>query len=204
MTRLLTITSLLIAVSICTALAITVELTPTDDAYIDEGDSQENYGGAPYAYIGFVGGYESRTLVLFDLSPYSGAKVTAATYASFVDNLDNICHDNVLCSGARFWDEYTVTWDNDPGYTTDISLNFGQPVADDWLSLDVTEFVENWLDGTYTNYGFYFIGLNPPRSNFSFRTKEYTDSEYHPKLTIDYYFDSVGPASLGEIKTVFR
>jgi hypothetical protein len=50
------------------------------------------------------------------------------------------------------WDEMTVTW-NSFGASYDVATGSFVPSAPGWQSTDVTALVQQWLNGTYPNYG---------------------------------------------------
>jgi hypothetical protein len=104
------------------------------------------------------------------------------------------------------WNEETVLWGSRPAWGTSA---YGYIVTDysiGWWSFDVTDLVQDWLDGVYPNYGVSIThpggGCSPPRVCAS----EYSqvDLSLCPKLTIVYTETAVDDASWGQIKACFE
>lgn len=104
------------------------------------------------------------------------------------------------------WDETAVTWNNFGGsYAPGVEGSFVANVTG-WHSVDVTALVQDWLDGTYENYGFLLEqGLTAYTIYYS---SEYFLA-YHPKLEICYTLPS-GPecvtiqrGALGEVADAY-
>jgi len=180
------------------------EFSPLHDAMIKQSDPGDNYGSEVVATVGFYNGFIN-SLVYFNLSSIMGAIVEDATLEIYPDySYGTIPDNNWLYLVDNSWDESTITWDTDPGYNVDISLFFDAPMMDVWLSLDVTSFVSAWVEGTYSNYGFYIQQLDATYGSYSFYTSEYTHSDFHPRLTVNYHQVVVQPTSLGSIKSLFK
>ncbi|UCE25999.1 MAG: DNRLRE domain-containing protein [Candidatus Coatesbacteria bacterium] len=103
------------------------------------------------------------------------------------------------------WDEYTLvdTIAHDDTYSYD-NVNVGTPNG--WKVFDVTELVQEWLDGTYDNYGLVFYGTSGSGYYQRICSREYGSNE--PYLEVDYDVVMPGPFALltpadGEIIDVF-
>ena len=181
-----------------------VILSPTDDSSILEDTPDQNYGSHQNCNLGFMSGGWWRSLLCFDLSPYMGVIVEDASlqlhvYGYWLTNPSN----NYVYQVDGAWDESTITWNTDPGYNLNNTLYFPDPSINYWLVLDVTSFVEDWIDGTHINYGFYLTALNTIPGYFAFYTKEYTDPVYWPRLVINYQLAATQPSTWGSIKALF-
>jgi hypothetical protein len=54
-----------------------------------------------------------------------------------------------------------------------------------WVEIDVTDVVQDWLDGTYDNYG--LILMTTPGNLWPrFFSSDWSASAYHPKLSVNY------------------
>jgi hypothetical protein len=184
------------------ATANEVTLNPVDDAAISARHPDTNYGAEYRAWVGYDSGWAD-SLVYFDLSDYMGIIVEEATLELYVnDHWGTIPDRNWVNLVDGTWDEDTVTWNTSPGYNNNHSLYFPAPTEGSWLSLDVEDFVEDWVDGTYNNYGFYLRQLDEFYCGFYFYTKEKAGNR-KPKLTITYQESDVETTSFGRIKALF-
>lgn len=182
------------------ATAYDVTLNPTEDAGVWEYYPDNNYGDLNYAWIGYNNGW-CDSLVYFDLYDYMGVIVEDATLNLFLyDPWGTIPDTNYVYPVDGAWIESTVTWNTSPGYNLNHSFNFPDPMAG-WLDLDVTALVEDWVDGTYYNYGFYLRQLDATYGGFYFHTKE---GAPRPKLMINYQYSDVESTSFGRIKALFE
>jgi len=139
-------------------------------------------------------------LVYFNLSSYMGVTVEDATLELYLyDPWGTIPDLNWVMPVDGAWDESTVTWNTDPGYNLNQTLFFPAPMMG-WLSLDVTAFVQDWVNGTYINYGFYLNQLAGTEGGYTFITKE---GSAKPKLTINYQYSNLESTTFGSIKAMF-
>ncbi|MBD3372450.1 MAG: DNRLRE domain-containing protein [Candidatus Coatesbacteria bacterium] len=191
--------SLLLCMSPAPTLAAEVTLNPDADSYVMAYSPTYPRGDWTNVSMGYDRG-DVDALVRFDLSPYSDIEVSSAELqVCCFQNWDTPPVDNYLYLTANAWDEATVIWNNKPGYNTADELVFAPPSEDTWLNLDVTEFIEDWIAGTYPNYGFYMTQTTTVSGGFSFYSREWSGSE-KPRLVIQYTGGAVETASWGAIK----
>ena len=190
---------------------ITVTIPSSSDAQIRSG-SNRNYGNCDYMWVGEYGVY--RSLVYFDLSSIpSNATITNA-YVT----LTAISGSN---SGNRDISMYRITSDwvegggcDQTGSVNWISRMSGQNWSSsggDYSSVistttvsgtyyvpytwDLTQTAQYWHNGIYTNYGVIFI--QPNENHYKvFATKEHTNSDYHPFITISYSIPTASPGGI--------
>ncbi len=133
-------------------------LDPTDDAWISSGHPYENSGSSSYLIVGWDSYqmyYNFRTLLRFNIDAIPlGSAIEYACICLFVcdwepspSNLRVYTH-RILDS----WIEDYVTWDDGVPYSSyysyiDVLSSEGER---DW---PVTQMVQEWVDGTFTNYG---------------------------------------------------
>ena len=88
------------------------------------------------------------------------------------------------------WQEDTITHNNMP--STDVTVELGtiNSGTNGWKSLDITNLVKKWIDGTYNNYGIRIY--NGSITNVRGYSSEYSDSLYRPYLTITYKLKPAG------------
>lgn len=181
------------------AMAITDVLYPSDDAMVDHKDPDKNTGSHDEMKVrneyGDNGssGWEWSSLVRFDLSYYpQGVIIKSATlklyYWDWKDN-DPAGNDLTLYRLKEKWSESTVTWNNQPSHHSVYTDKDTVPSdTGAWMAWDVTDDVQDMLDGKISNYGWilrdlnYWGMLDIPISYF--RTKEYAN--HKPRLEIEY------------------
>jgi hypothetical protein len=196
---------LLISVLHIPALSATVVLSSTNDAGIWQSYPNTNYGSSNYMWVGYNNGFVNSLVEFGGLSSYTGATVNEAILGLYVPNeWGNPPANNHVNMVAGNWNESTITWNNNPGYLGDLTITFGVPALNNWLELDATEIVQAWLDGDYTNNGFYMQATNVGHGGFYFYSKEFSNPVYRPKLTLDYTPGAIEGSSVGEIKAAFR
>ena len=138
-------------------------------------------------------------LFQFDIpSELANATITNATfdfyvYRTFFEASNNVSANKV----SSTWEEASVTWNTSPDYEqTSIGsvtlignvdpnplMSMYQPY---WAQMDITDAVQNWVDGTWLNYGFLLKPVGSINDKFELLTSENINNELHPKLTIEY------------------
>lgn len=89
------------------------------------------------------------------------------------------------------WTESGVTNSSNPTSTDDVMG--WQYVPDGWISIDITDLVKNWKDGTWQNYGVKLDGLyNGTNEEKTFNTSDHADMQYWPTLEVQGVRDSGG------------
>lgn len=179
---------------------------PTGDSYISSASPNVNYGGMEYLWIGRYGGAHYYSLVYFDaIDNYIGTPINSA-YLSLYFAVTYPASDITLkiAKISETWDEYDVTWNTIPGtvapvYEAEYPLSAGA----EWIDLDVTEAVADWLDETAANYGLMLYTEDVTEHMGYCPSKEYTDNTYRPILTVDFN-SAIESASLGNIKAAFK
>jgi hypothetical protein len=88
------------------------------------------------------------------------------------------------------WDEGTVTWNSIlGGYDPTVSASCVNPTAVGWQDCDITSIVQDWLDGTYPDYG---ILIEQPESGYTrYCSSEFSVSAQHPILTLYYTLGAI-------------
>ena len=85
------------------------------------------------------------------------------------------------------WSSSTVTWNNKPGFTTTGATGACSLYSGDWYQINVTSMVKQWLNGSYSNYG--FLLKEPTETNADQKTRWYSSdapSPNKPELVIFY------------------
>lgn len=164
-----------------------------------------NYSGS-YDYL-FVGRRQTegiaRILLRFpglDVSELAGATVTEA----YVRIRDMMCEDDPLDVSCHIftgneWEESSATWANcspNSYVTTPLSTNtlkwsIGNTFSNKhWYQFDVTEAVQGWVDGNYSqNKGFLFKVASTVENGNIIQNRtfgSYNRTNYRPSLTVNY------------------
>ena len=195
---------------LCVALLIitpvvsadTVEITPTDDAYVHSGSPSQNFGNEIILAIGSsVSGYYN-TFIKFDLSSFSGATIQQANLRFFSSySWGTFPTDSILITrNAADWSEGTITWNNKPGYLEPTPIS--SPSSIGWWTIDVTGWVQDMVDGTDPNFGFRVYRNGTVLDGFYMHSKENTDNR--PELQIQYTPSTLQSMSWSRIKSVFE
>ena len=197
--------------SMCTAFAQTTVTFQPDasqgqDALIGDcipcGYYYTNFGAADdFAAMAWTNGgniSNGRSLIRFDLSSIpSGATVTSALLSLYF-NPSSSNGDHQSLSGPNTallqqitssWDEYTVTWDNQPTTTSSGEVVLPQTTTntEDRPDIDVTALVQQMVADPATNYGLLFRQETESYyRRMIFSSSDHVDPMRHPKLVVTY------------------
>ncbi|MFN8285828.1 MAG: DNRLRE domain-containing protein [Chitinophagales bacterium] len=170
-----------------------------NDVLIRDLTPTTNYATASIVNAGYntISGQNAitRSIIKFDLSSIpAGAVVTSARLSLYHDPANphsiNTSNDVRIAYVTSNWNESTVTWATQP--TTAISgLNIGNTATttSDKLNIDVQSFVQGWVNGTYTNYGWMLnlIGESGTLGRFqNYASSDNADSTLWPELVVCY------------------
>jgi len=202
-----TITLLLLAlVLVAGATTVTFQPYPAlgKDALISKNYPDRNYGD----HAGLLWGYGSgewQTFIEFiglNDTQYQGATVTSAILSLYVHTVNGTTSDSFLCIPQdSSWDESTITWNNSPISIAGSAIVQYYPAGAGWIDIDITTFVQNWLDGIWTNNGFVIFNQSTTSSNLNTHSSDYTaDTSLRPKLVMEYSGSAVEEATWGQVK----
>ena len=198
---------------VATSAQVTLVLQPNGqqgkDAQVNDLSSNlnVNFGSSPVfaSYVWQNGSvYRNKALIQFDLTAIpANAVITSATLDLYADNPTTTFIGNPATpmngsSNASYirritqpWQENTVTWANQPTVdnTNQVTLPNSSSTTQDYLGVDVTQLVNDLL--TYGNNGFMIEPVSTiPSNSMVFRSSEYADSAYRPRLTIVYTYSN--------------
>jgi hypothetical protein len=170
--------------------------TGWDDSWITEDNPTTNYETMDSAHLQYY--TQDRQLHLMDLSDIpSGATINEAIFSFYVYQTSGTS----VCAAYRIitdWDVSEVTYNNAKSGTSwatagmQSGTDYASTAIDSsssitgagWVELDLTELVQDWVDGTYTNRGV-MLRLTTgghPRT----RMADYATQSYRPKLEVNY------------------
>ena len=184
----------------------TILLQPDDiqgkDAFIDSRVVNNNYGNhIDFASIAWTNGgmYTSgRSLVEFNLSNIpAGSTINRAELSLYSYNSPyNGSHSNlsgsnesVLCRITSPWNENTVTWNNQPSYTTtnQVVLQGSTNNIQDYTNIDVKNLVQDMVDNPGSSYGFLLKLINENHyRRMIFGSSDNTNPALRPALKITF------------------
>jgi hypothetical protein len=174
----------------------TVYLMVSSDTTVLQGSPGTNFGSATDMWVGYdhcYGGQVSRSLLWFDVSaiPSSASISEAKLYLDLANSCDigERTHVATAYRISNDWLWSSVTWNNQPAYSEAYgsvsipSRHWG------WYSLDVTNLVRGWVNGSLSSYGLMVRGPESSGDD-SAQLGFYTwnaGSSVAPYLTIKYY-----------------
>ncbi len=177
-------------------LSGSVTLTSVADAVVFEGFPTANIGTSSDMWVGYDDSLDPdgkivRSVVKFNLSSVpAGANVQSAKlriyYVGYWDYAN--VYDSIRAYQATGdWSESSVNWNNKPnagqGYG---SINVASNSNWAWFELDVKDLVQNWLNGSMTNYGIVLRGQEESGSNSSWRSFSTREGPNPPQLVVNY------------------
>ena len=141
---------------------MTINLTPVADAYVYSAAPAANYGAAAILYVGSQStSATGRGIFRFDLSTIpAGATVLSADFRAYLAQTSTspAILDVELKRIDAPWQEMTVAWNTQPGYTgANNVLGVGTGLG--YTSWNVTGLVQTWVSGA-PNYGLALLSKN--------------------------------------------
>ncbi len=164
----------------------TIDVEPAQDCFTAMGgwaDPNTCYYTREYLQAGLQSPTEGRTYMKFTLpSLPEGATITSA-----VLYLKRIQYSSVnptlgVYRIVNSWDQTGISFNSPPANWPSATVTF-TTVSNNYVTL--TGLVEDWYDGTYSNYGI-MIAESTPSHYANFGSKENAEVTWHPKLTITY------------------
>ena len=166
-------------------LTTLVNQTATKDSYVD---AATNYGTLTYLYGGYGSSRKLSIYVEFDLSVISNTK--ALIVSAYLDLRRYVAGNNVnlfvkACTST--WEEATIVLANSPSLDgVKYDAHAVGTAGDDWVTWNITNLIQRISNGELTNYGFAIQTDATANLKESFRSKDYSNAAYRPKLTLNY------------------
>jgi hypothetical protein len=152
----------------------------------DLNGANSNHGAETGLYTAYPGGFETYTLLKFDILPgvqfTSGGTFEMYCYGHAVIGVNSLNMYGV----TQAWEENTVTWNSFNGSysNTVISGSQGVPVTGNWISWTIPQSVlQAWADSPSTNYGVLLVPTGGRDSVFYSREGS---AGFTPRLTADF------------------
>ncbi|AZV56835.1 DNRLRE domain-containing protein [Clostridium sp. AWRP] len=174
-----------------------IQVSPSDNAYIYSLNSGTNFGSSALLFTGTEDelSYKYRTLFKFNLSGLipPGNTVTSASLELFVYRKDKpdslLSPQNVTVStNSSDFSQDTVTWNNAPNIAaTPYSINVTDADVSNYISIDITNVVINWINTPSLNYGITLKGVeNITNSVIGYFSTNWSFPNQKPFLKIEY------------------
>ncbi len=179
------------------------QVTPSQDAYTNSVDPTTNYGTS--TTLGVVSSATSiqTAYIQFDLSSipagYTSSNIAKATLKVYINSVTTAGSFNVdFVNGT--WEEKKITASLSPalGSTIVSSVPLTNANVHDYVLIDVTTAVGDWLNGTQANDGIALVANSPLAATID--SKENT-SQSHP-AELDIVFSGSGGGGGGTVTSV--
>lgn len=174
-----------------------ITFQPRKDSYITQYNDNKNYGGATSLFSNRFQGPRDiyRSLIQFDFACLGGNYIPPGCDIMSGQLKLNLFRNEALRGITlsaymvkQNWHEFTVNWNNQPLHAGIISgQTTTQPGYLGTVSLDITDLVRGWYDGSYVNFGLILRGSEDTDGILGFYGREHADSTLWPKLTVEYY-----------------
>lgn len=198
---------------ICSASIIyadTAVLDPISDSPLFEYMPNNNYGTQYYGYWGYYNGGQ-RTLLVYDLSSINGMVTGAQLSWEYHNNFGSGADMWACLVTGGTWDEYTVTWNNQPAHDDSESsrlLDIPWDTSSGIVTHDCTAYavsiIQDWVDTPSTNYGM-LLKKSPESSNEPRCYPYMRESSYQPvQLIVEYVPTALERRTFGAIKALFQ
>jgi hypothetical protein len=176
------------------------------DSMLNLNSPTTNYGSSSRLMVNYGTGRTVRGIVEFaGLSAIpSGSTVNSAKLELWKMYTNNPNDNFGIYRVTATWAEMTVNWSNQPAHN---STAYAKTLVQGgkWYEWDVKTLIQEWVSGTYTNYGFILKRDNEAGGAWPyFVSSDYPTGTYRPKLTVDYTPTAIAPASVGKVKALFK
>ncbi|GAA0135621.1 hypothetical protein YSY43_24610 [Paenibacillus sp. YSY-4.3] len=168
-----------------------LSMSPVKDAFVREGTPKFNYGTEQDLYAGYNQTFQEkyRSFIGFDLTTLPLDQTIKSAHLRLYHELDHAPVQKIeIYELDREWNERGITWDNQPLPTNKIAeLDIGS--VGGYLSVDFTDIVKDWYDGSKNNNGFIIKLADESEQNYKrFYSRE---SRHSPVLDIEYLDQTV-------------
>jgi len=188
-------------------LAGEVSFSPIQDAYTCDcmPNTTNPNGGVTYLYQGRVGSCYCNYFIEWDLSSIApGSVIDSAEIWIYCKSFTGSAGagNPVYYMISEAWDENTVTYNTIPSYNEITVVTADWPTASSWQVIDVTGFVQSWVDGTIDNYGILTHVVNTPSTSCpGFYSSNYSNEQLRPYLLVTGSGLSLDQMTWSEVKT---
>lgn len=174
---------------------LSMQLVPSMDTSTYQDGPTTNYGASTVLQTGGYSGYYMQSYFHFDVSgiPSGSTIKSAKLYLYKVStNTNGHMHVFTLRRITAPWDSMTLTHANKPAQSARYGPYYAFGPTNEWNILDATQLVQEWIDGTYPNYGMCTSPEVETSSTYTYRhnaawaSKEHATTGFRPYLLITY------------------
>lgn len=179
---------LFLGISVIPSITVNADSTtmfnPTDDVVLLEEQPTTNVGYGPTLRVRTFSGMQRTNLIKFDISSISSGTIIKSAmlnlYWHAQSDGDSSGHNVCTYRVTGNWDEDAVTWNTQPSHNPTETDTIAMPSSPGvWVSWDVTDDVQSFVNGTLDNYGWKLIDTHASAQVIAdFYSKEYLD--YYP------------------------
>lgn len=182
-------------------LADTAILYPIMDAYTWELYPNYEYGNTSACFVGRYLSSGLRCYIGFDITNFYGATINLAVLDVYVYAHEGTWPNNEIMIGrvTESWDEDTINWNNQPNWTDETGAGTS---TDGWWDIGITNYMQGWVDSSYYNYGLVLFSNTAYENSLGYYSRE--NGYLIPQMELDYEYNSIKSASIGEIKAAFK
>ena len=160
------------------------QIPATDDSYTASSSPTSNYGTQPSLIV--MPGVNA--YIRFDLTALpSGLKGSNVSKATVRLNINGVTTSGTfdVYEVTKSWTEGTITYNNAPPLGTKVNSGVTIPTSKrNFIDVDMTQAVQDWLSGTQANYGITLVPSSGSSISVSFDTKENTSTSHDPELSV--------------------
>jgi len=164
----------------------------SDDSFVKSSEKSTNYGHWGTISVQHLGSGETRSFIKFDLPEIpEGSTIVSAILDLCISGTNSDptgnkidCHQ-ILSS----WDEETINWYSMPSWAgiTDSDYVPSSPHFNKWMQWNVTGDINHYYNINSGRYNGWLLKIaEPTDGGVYFSTKEYSNEELRPNLTIVY------------------
>ncbi len=206
--RVLFVSLLLSCMFVLPAAADQVSLEPSQDAFVCDcipGATNPALGNQ-YLAQGRYSACYNRTFIMWDLSSIpAGSTIDDAEFRIYCAQFYGSPSGQLAYYRVtEAWNENTVCYNNMPAFTTEGAVFLSSwPTGGSWHTVDVTEFVAGWYEGT-DNYGLYCHSVGCTSTcDCAFFSSRVANPSMRPKLVVTYTPESaLEESTWGSLKVV--
>ncbi|MFO7626170.1 MAG: DNRLRE domain-containing protein [Candidatus Fermentibacteraceae bacterium] len=183
------------------ASADTIVQVPDADTWIWPG--QGPFGSSQQLRTNNISSFDQRIVISFDLSSLPQEALVSTAYLNIYryDGTTGSALDCEIYRVTEPWNETTLV--NSIAYESAGSYDQIIVTENGWYEFDVKNLVQEWVQGTYPNYGAVFFGTGGAGLYQNFYSRE-AASQY-PYLVVEYELTgSFEQSTFGAIKALYR
>jgi hypothetical protein len=169
------------------------------DAIIESLNPNQDYGDSiQFTVFSWTSGGQfnhARALIEFDLSNIPpGTQIESAKLSLFWVSHQNLNYQTGENAFSIYrilqpWDENTITWNNQPQYTTTNKVSVPKSISptQSYIDIDVTALVKDMINYKNESFGFLLkLDEELPYKLVTLASSDYPESSKRPKLVIYY------------------